>query len=175
MALKTYFSTHWRQSGEYKYSWDALIDIVNDLKPEAVLDVGCGFNYFKGKINNLIGIDPYNDAADIMIPIEELGSYKMYDVILALGSINFGDDSVINRQMRAVDKILKGDGHLFMRLNPGLGHHWSEESKDVEFYPWTEEKIRNFALAYGYSILEFKEDPCAHGTMRYYVHLVKAL
>jgi hypothetical protein len=27
---------------------------------ESVLDVGCGYNEFKGKINNLTGLDPYN-------------------------------------------------------------------------------------------------------------------
>ena len=36
------------------------------MNPDNVVDIGCGFNEFKGKITNLIGIDPYNDKADIM-------------------------------------------------------------------------------------------------------------
>ena len=171
--MKTYFSKHWAHDTSYKYSWEALIDKVNALKPYSVLDVGCGFNYFKGKIENLYGIDPYNDAADKMCSIEEFGGYRKYDVILALGSINFGDDGDIDRQMRAVDKLLDHDGHLFMRLNPGLVHHWDYESADVDFYPWTKEKIKHFALAYGYVLDEWEKDPNIHGSMRYYVHLIK--
>lgn len=171
--MKKYFSKHWTHDTSYKYSWEALIDKVNALKPNSVLDVGCGFNYFKDKIDNLYGIDPYNEEADKMCGIEEFGVYKKYDVILALGSINFGDENTIDRQMRAVDILLNSDGHLYMRLNPGLVHHWDEESDDVDFYPWTKEKIKRFALAYGYVLDEWEEDPNSHGSMRYYVHLIK--
>jgi cyclopropane fatty-acyl-phospholipid synthase-like methyltransferase len=171
--LKKYFSKHWTHDTSYKYSWESLIDKVNALKPNSVLDVGCGFNYFKGKIDNLYGIDPYNDKADKMCGIEEFGVYRKYDVIIALGSINFGDENTIDRQMRAVDTLLNSDGHLYMRLNPGLVHHWDEESDDVDFYPWTKEKIKRFALAYGYVLEEWEEDPNSHGSMRYYTHLIK--
>jgi len=174
LSISEYFSKHWEHDTSYKYSWDALIDIVNDLKPAHVLDVGCGNNYFKGKINNLWGIDPYNLKADQKIGVCDLGRYRTYEVILALGSINFGSETVINKQMRIINNLLESNGHLFMRLNPGLDHHWSEgKSEDVNFFPWTKEKLEAFAIAYGYSILEWQEDPNSHGSMRYYAHLYK--
>ena len=62
-CLHKYFSKYWQNDmKKWKYSGLALIDEVNSLKPRAVLDVGCGYNEFKGKIDNLIGIDPYNDC-----------------------------------------------------------------------------------------------------------------
>jgi excinuclease ABC subunit A len=43
-----------------------ITQIVDKIKPhETVIDVGCGYNLFKDKIPNLLGIDPANDAADI--------------------------------------------------------------------------------------------------------------
>jgi len=174
MDISEYFGKVWTHDTEYKWTGNYLIDEINSLKPNRVLDVGCGFNYYKGKINNLIGIDPYNDKADMKVSIEEFGNNIKYDVIMALGSINFGDDKIIEHQMRCIDKLLDTDGQLFMRLNPGLDHHWAEgKSSEINFYPWSKEKISNFALAYGYSIVAWEEDPNMHGALRYYAHLVK--
>ena len=71
-VLEKYFSEVWQsRTKKYKYSGLTLIDEINNLNPNAVLDVGCGFNEFKGKIHNLIGIDPYNNKADIKVKIED--------------------------------------------------------------------------------------------------------
>jgi len=174
MDLKTYFSEYWQDDTEYEFTGDYLIDKINDLNPSNVLDVGCGYNYYKDKINNLFGIDPYNTKACSMVGIEELGNNIQYDVIMALGSINFGPESTIDKQMRCIDNLLKADSHLFMRLNPGLDHHWSEgNSTGVDFYPWSKEKIKQFALGYGYIIFDWQEEYNSHDALRYYVHLVK--
>ena len=67
-VLHRYFSKVWQSDmKKWKHSGLQLIDEVNKLRPRAVLDVGCGYNEFKGKINYLTGIDPYNDKADIVI------------------------------------------------------------------------------------------------------------
>src|SRR6056300_581168 len=64
-VLEKYFSNVWQpQTKKFKHSGLKVIDEVNALKPRAVLDIGCGYNEFKGKIPNLVGIDPYNDNAD---------------------------------------------------------------------------------------------------------------
>ena len=53
-CLNRYFSKYWQNDmKKWKYSGLALIQEVNALKPRAVLDVGCGYNEFKGKIDNL--------------------------------------------------------------------------------------------------------------------------
>ena len=41
----------------FQYSGFSLVDEINALNPSIVLDSGCAYNLFKGKIKNLIGID----------------------------------------------------------------------------------------------------------------------
>ena len=65
-VLYNYFSKVWQpQTKKFKYSGLKLIDEINFLKPDNVIDLGCGYNEFKGKIKNIIGLDPYNPKADI--------------------------------------------------------------------------------------------------------------
>ncbi len=68
--LNWYFSNIWKgTTHEYIYTGWALVDKVKD--DEWCLDVGCGFNPYKGKIKNLVGIDPANDLADYKVSIED--------------------------------------------------------------------------------------------------------
>ena len=60
-----FFGEIWKPQTEmYSYTGWALVDEVKKLNPKAVLDVGCGYNQFKERIPNLIGIDPYNNIKD---------------------------------------------------------------------------------------------------------------
>ena len=74
-----------------------------------MLDIGCGYHEFKGKINNLVGIDPYNDAADIHVKLLDYNPDEKYDATLALGSINFG----------STDKVFAELEHAVSLCNPG--------------------------------------------------------
>ena len=47
--LKDFFKNVWKPN-HYE---ETLIEQVNELKPRSVLDVGCGYNPYKGKIQNL--------------------------------------------------------------------------------------------------------------------------
>ena len=99
-VLEKYFSEVWQsRTKKYKYSGLTLVDEINNLNPNAVLDVGCGFNEFKGKIHNLIGIDPYNNKADIKVKIEDYTPNQLFDVIICLGSVNFGSTDKIFREL----------------------------------------------------------------------------
>ena len=90
-CLHKYFSKYWQNDmKKWKYSGLSLINEVNSLKPRAVLDVGCGYNEFKGRIHNLIGIDPYNDKADFEVGTLDYKTEQKFDIILCLGSVNFG-------------------------------------------------------------------------------------
>ena len=54
-CLRKYFSEIWQpETKKFKYSGLAIIDEVNNLKPDNVIDIGCGYNEFKGKIKNHI-------------------------------------------------------------------------------------------------------------------------
>lgn len=157
-VLANYFSDVWQpHTKKFKYSGLTLIDEVNALNPRRVLDVGCGYNEFKGKINNLVGIDPYNRNADIMVKISDYHPQEKFDVVLALGSINFGSTSKIFSELEHVVGLCNPGAVLFFRVNPGLQHE-PPESKWISFYPWDSNFVINCAREFGVEILDMRND-----------------
>ena len=149
IELNEYFSTSWRGDiNQYKYSGWALIDKV--APHESVIDVGCGFNLFKDKIPNLIGVDPANDAADFKVSIEEFSTDKKFDVAFCLGSVNFGKESNIINQLKCVTDLLTPTARIYWRSNPGLTDHWSQNFNKFEIYPWTLEKHLELSSMFGF-------------------------
>ena len=157
-CLHKYFSKYWENDiKKWKYSGLALIDEVNSLKPRAVLDVGCGYNEFRGKIDNLIGIDPYNDQADLQVSTLEYRTNQKFDVIMCLGSVNFGSrDKIIAEMGRCVD-LLEDGGTMFFRVNPGVQHDKSE-AKWIEFFAWNVPLIIELSEMFNLKILDIRDD-----------------
>ena len=157
-CLHKYFSKYWNNDmKKWKYSGLALIDEVNSLKPRAVLDVGCGYNEFRGKIDNLIGIDPYNDQADLQVSTLEYRTNQKFDVIMCLGSVNFGSrDKIIAEMGRCVD-LLEDGGTMFFRVNPGVQHDKSE-AKWIEFFAWNVPFIIELSEMFNLKILDIRDD-----------------
>jgi SAM-dependent methyltransferase len=163
-----FFSEIWRpRTSDYDHSGWALIDEVNKLNPEAVLDVGCGYHPFKGRIPNLVGIDPYNDQADYEVDILD---YKVksesYDVIIALGSINFNSQEDIEERFSHCVNLLKSGGKFFLRANPGISH---KAGPWVDIFPWTFEIVNEFAEKYNLKLDTFKREPAELGRL-YFVY-----
>ena len=157
-CLNKYFSKYWQNDmKKWKYSGLSLINEVNDLKPRAVLDVGCGYNEFKGKIKNLIGIDPYNSLADIEVGTLEYKTDQKFDVILCLGSVNFGSkDKIIAEVSRCVNLLADG-GTMFFRVNPGVQHD-KPEADWIEFYAWNVPFIIELSEMFNLKILDIRDD-----------------
>ena len=152
-----FFSEIWKpRTGDYEHTgWD-LAEEVNKLNPKSVLDVGCGYHPFKGRIQNLIGIDPYNNCADYEVDILD---YKVkpesHDVILALGSINFNSRDEIESRFSHCVNLLTSGGMFYLRANPGIPH---KTGPYVEIFPWSFEVVNEFAEKYNLKLLEFKKD-----------------
>jgi SAM-dependent methyltransferase len=152
-----FFSEIWKpRTGDYEHTGWELADEINKLNPEKVLDVGCGYHPFKGRIQNLIGIDPYNNCADYEVDILD---YKVkpasYDVIVALGSINFNSKDEIEARFRHCVDLLKTDGKFYLRANPGITH---KTGPYVEIFPWTFGVVNEFAEKYNLKLDTFKRD-----------------
>jgi hypothetical protein len=152
-----FFSEIWKpRTGDYEHTGWELADEVNKLNPERVLDVGCGYHPFKGRINNLIGIDPYNNCADYEVDILE---YKVrpesHDVIIALGSINFNSRDEIQSRFAHCVSLLKPGGKFFLRANPGITH---KTGPYVEIFNWTFEVVNEFAETYNLHLDTYKKD-----------------
>ena len=134
-----------------------LADFVNGVKPNGlVIDAGCGINPFKEKINNLIGFDaaPY-EGADFQATFNQahhIFNRDFADVVLALGSCNFG---TLNENLYHFDKFyswLKKGGLCIVRvhLNRAEIHmepdteyaHWTIESADHCAFKWFKDKFK---------------------------------
>ena len=146
----------------YKHSGYALVDYVNNQKPSSVLDIGCGYNRFKNKINNLIGIDPYNDCADIKVSIEDYNTVP-FEIVMCLGSINFGDEKTIDKQIGKIHTMFRREA--IFRVNPGIPHDWNDYG-DIVWYPWTLDKIHSIATQYNYSIKKLMSEYTVQGHRR---------
>ena len=163
-----FFAEMWRpRTGEYDHSGWALVEEINKLDPKSVLDVGCGYHPFKGRIQNLVGIDPYNDAADYEVDILD---YKVkpesHDVIIALGSINFNSRDEIEQRFAHCVSLLKKGGRFYLRANPGIPH---KTGPWVDIFPWSFEVVKQLEETYNLRLLEFKKEPADLGRL-YFVY-----
>jgi len=163
-----FFAEIWKpRTGDYDHSGWALVEEINKLNPNKVLDVGCGYHPFKGRINNLIGIDPYNNCADYEVDILD---YKVkpesHDVVIALGSINFNSKDEIEQRFSHCVNLLAKNGRFYLRANPGLSH---KTGPYVDIFPWSFEIVNEFAEKYNLKLLEFKKEPAELGRL-YFVY-----
>jgi hypothetical protein len=152
-TLIDYFSSSWQSDiKKYKYSGDALLDKVTDN--DTILDVGCGFNYFKGKIKNLVGIDIANKNADIVTDVLDYTPEVTYDVIFCLGSINFGKEDIVYNQCKHVVDLLSSNGIIYWRCNPGLHDHKWNGMELIDFFPWSFELHEKWSRQLGCELLK---------------------
>ena len=157
-VLKNYFGKVWQaETKKFKYSGLAIIDEVNAMNPDNVIDIGCGYNEFKGKIQNLTGIDPYNDRADMKSHLLDYQTDIDYDVAICLGSINFGSSDKIISELEHVVSIVKPGGFLYFRVNPGIQHN-RPAAKWINFYDWDPVFISNAAQHLNCAVLVLRQD-----------------
>lgn len=163
-----FFAEIWKpRTGEYEHSGWALAEEINKLNPQNVLDVGCGYHPFKGRIQNIVGIDPYNNCADYEVDILD---YKVkpasHDVIIALGSINFNSKDEIEERFAHCVTLLQKHGKFYLRANPGIIH---KAGPYVDIFSWSFEIVNEFAEKYNLKLLEFKKEPTELGRL-YFVY-----
>lgn len=155
--LNRFFSEIWKpRTGDYEHTGWELTAEVNKLNPKNVLDVGCGYHPFKGRIQNLIGIDPFNNCADYEVDILD---YKVkpgsHDVIIALGSINFNSQQDIEARFSHCVDLLAPGGKFYLRANPGIPH---KTGPWVDIFPWSFAVVNEFAEKYNLHLDVFKQD-----------------
>jgi SAM-dependent methyltransferase len=155
--IHRFFAEIWKpRTNEYEYTGWQLVEEINRLNPESVLDVGCGYHPFKGRIQNIVGIDPYNNLADYEVDILD---YKVkpssHDVIIALGSINFNSQDEIEQRFAHCVSLLKSGGKFYLRANPGVTH---KAGPYVDIFPWSFEVVNEFAEKYNLHLDTFKRD-----------------
>jgi SAM-dependent methyltransferase len=152
-----FFAEIWKpRTNEYSHTGWQLVDEINRLEPKSVLDVGCGYHPFKGRIQNIVGIDPYNDQADYEVDILEYRVQpESHDVIIALGSINFNSRDEIEQRFAHCVSLLKSGGKFYLRANPGIPH---KAGPYVDIFPWSFEVVKELEQKYNLHLDTFKRD-----------------
>lgn len=154
--LARFFGEIWKPATDiYIYSGWALVDEINSQNPKSVLDVGCGYNQFKGRIDNLVGIDPYNNCADYMVDVLDYNVQETYDHILVLGSLNFNSYTDIELRFKKIVSLLSSAGKMYFRANPGI--LW-KNGPYVDIFNWTFEIVYELGLKYNLTLNTFKKD-----------------
>jgi hypothetical protein len=155
--LNWFFGEVWKpRTEQYQWTGYRIAEEICRADPKRVLDVGCGYNPFKGRIPNLVGIDPYNNCADFQVDILDYRvEPESYDHIIALGSINFNSREDIELRFGATVNLLAPGGRLWMRVNPG---HVHKNGPWVEIFPWSFEIAYEFAKNYNLTLETVKQD-----------------
>lgn len=155
--MNRFFGEVWQpDTDKYQYSGWGLVDLINATNPKAVLDFGCGYNPFKGRIDNLVGIDPFNNQADYMVDILEFAvEPQTYDHIIVFGSLNFGDRNDIETRFAKLNELLMPGGRMYFRANPG--NLWPK-GPYVDIFPWSFEVAYDLAKTHGLELEKFKKD-----------------
>ena len=155
--LNNYFSQFWSpRIDHYQYSGWALVD---KIKPEeSVIDIGCGNNPVKEKIGILVGIDPAFGQADHQTALEDFHTEQRFDVAFCLGSINFGTEETILKQIQLVINLLNPTARIYWRCNPGLKDHGNKQCEDIDFFPWTKQLHKKYAKRFGFELVDIQDD-----------------
>ena len=151
--LKTFFaynkdSPHNERLLNRPFKWQGVkedLDLINSLDPILVLDLGCGDNRYKGLVNNLIGIDIADKPhVDIVSDFTNLNfDDESVDAIIAYGSINFGDEDLIDQQIKESFRVLKHKGVFCIRAY----------ASDAQFYfNWTEDLCKHYTKKYNFKL-----------------------
>jgi SAM-dependent methyltransferase len=140
----------------YQYTGWGIVDVINKLNPRKVLDVGCGYNQFKPRIQNLVGIDKFNNSADYMVDILDFNvEPESFDAIIIFGSINFGDWDDMSIRYNKVFQLLAPGGKVFVRANPG---HTHKNGPWIDIFPWSFEYAHKIAKDNSVQLVQFKQD-----------------
>jgi hypothetical protein len=168
--LNRFFGEIWKPTTEtYQYSGWSLVEEINKHDPKAVLDFGCGYNPFKGRINNLVGIDPYNNCADYMVDILEFKvEPESFDHIIVFGSLNFNSRDEIDLRFAKLVSFLMPGGKMYFRANPGI--LWPN-GPYVDIFPWTFEVAYDLGQQHNLELETFKKD---NGDRLYFVYKKKS-
>lgn len=162
-------SAYWKPDNNWhvKRSGKVLVDRMKEETWETWLDVGCGDNKYKPYFGDKVtGIDPYNEHADIVVSCLDFEPPHQYDIVTAMGSINFGDRAKIQAEVEKCVSFCKPGGKLFWRFNPGITHDDPQNMAFwVDFFEWSEGLVYEFADLYNCTVDDFGWDnPETHPT-----------
>ena len=155
--LMRFFGEIWKpRTDSFSHTGWQLAEEINRQNFKSVLDVGCGYHPYKGRINNIVGIDPFNNCADYQVDILEYNVCAgSHDCVMALGSINFNSRDEIEQRFAHCVDLLESGGRFYLRANPGITH---KTGPYVDVFPWSFAVVKELEKKYHLHLDTFKVD-----------------
>jgi len=92
-----------------------------EKSPKVLADIGCGINFFKNFIPEIVGIDPteHPDVDEVAFFNDAYSNAhtNSFDCAMAINSIHFISLNDISNQLRSFSNIIKPGGRGFITLN----------------------------------------------------------
>ena len=82
---------------------------------------------------------------------------EKFDVMLALGSVNFGGRNKIISEFARMVAMLADGGTMFFRVNPGVQNP-APEAKWIEYFPWNVPFIIELSEMFHLKVLDIRDD-----------------
>jgi hypothetical protein len=79
-------------------------------------------------------------------------------VAFCLGSINFGSEDTILKQIDHVVQLLTPHARIYWRCNPGRQDHGNEHCQSIDFFAWTPELLYQYADHFGFGVADLQQD-----------------
>lgn len=99
------------------YTGLSLVNSVNALDPALVLDVGCGQNFYKNKIKNLVGVDLFGNDCDLRLDYFSSDYAAKADAILVLGVLEYGTAEQVHQKLMRIKQNCHETTQVFFRFN----------------------------------------------------------
>jgi glycosyltransferase involved in cell wall biosynthesis/predicted SAM-dependent methyltransferase len=133
---------HFYEGNDWHRKWKQdiaylLMDISNELKPEKVLDIGCGsspnINFFSGK---RVGIDIRQDALD-WIKDYSSAEFKYgsvldipfpkdsFDIVSCIEVLEHLDEQEVRKALGEITRVLKPNGHAILATPNYASIRWN--------------------------------------------------
>jgi hypothetical protein len=138
----------------FEHSGLNLVDEVNALNPNLVVDVGCGVNYFKNKITNLIGFDVVDyPGVDFVCAVEDMSVVPgSVDVALALGSLQYTTRQQVHKDLSKIVSWLRPGGLIVVRNRQFVSE--SESAHSEYGYRWSQQWFEKIGSDFGLHVVK---------------------
>jgi len=105
------------------YSLFIYLALLQELNPSTIADIGCGANFVKKYIPNVIGFDATTPEADINEFFDKNfvdKHYKEFDCAFAICSLHYVPFTSLGETINDFAKIINTGGRGFVTINLGL-------------------------------------------------------
>lgn len=126
------------------------LNFLTEIRPDKIVDLGCGVNFFKNIIPNIIGVDPdspYSDVADFYDSSYIEKNIDTHQALFSIDALHFRPITEFASVVQDFYSMLKKDGRGYLSLNSArfigctkkivlqeIFGNTSPEAKEIEDY-----------------------------------------